>query len=155
MDSFTGKTSTFLNLEITNDGFYPDIKLGELQRFYRVPTEHKNDVIEHHIRLAISDCNHQLAVQKAKWRAQGFTMLEQVDAAMIGDELANVEQYKRAVFCRTVGLLVMAFATMNRREVAENQAKESEDTIQYFLAQSGRAIRRLLGLTENVSVELL
>lgn len=153
--SFTGKPDTFLNTEIKNDGFYPDIKLGELQRFYRVPAEYKNDVIEHHTRLAISDCNSQLAVQKAKWRAQGFTMLEQVDAAMIGEELANVEQYKRAVFCRTVGLLVMAFATLNRREAAENLAKESEDTYQYFLAQSGRAIRRLLGLTENVSVELL
>lgn len=153
--SFTGKPDTFLNTEIANDGFYPDIKLGELQRFYRVPTEHKQDVIEHHTRLAIGDCNNQLAVQKAKWVAMGFTMLEQVDAATIGDELAKVEQYKRAVFCRTVGLLVMAFATLNRREVAENQAKEGDETIQYFLAQSGRAIRRLLGLTENVSVELL
>lgn len=153
--SFTGKPDTFLNTEITNDGFYPDIKLGELQRFYRVPAEYKNDVIEHHTRLAISDCNAQLAVKKAEWVALGHTMLEQVDAAMIGDELTKVEQYKRAVFCRSVGLLVMAFATLNRREVAENHAKESDETIQYFLAQSGRAIRRLLGLTENVSVELL
>lgn len=153
--SFTGKPDTFLHTEITNDGFYPDIKLGELQRFYRVPAEYKSDVIEHHARLAISDCNAQLAVKKAEWIALGHTMLEQVDAAMIGDELTKVEQYKRAVFCRTMGLLVMAFATLNRREQAENLAKEGDDTIQYHLAQSGRAIRRLLGLTENVSVELL
>lgn len=153
--SFTGKPDTFLNTEITNDGFYPDIKLGELQRFYRVPAEYKQDVIEHHTRLAISDCNAQLAVKKAEWVALGHTILEEVDTGMIAQEFANVEQYKRAVFCRAVGLLVMAFATLNRREVAENQAKEGEDTIQYFLAQSGRAIRRLLGLTENVSVELL
>lgn len=153
--SFTGKPDTFLNTEITNDGFYPDIKLGELQRFYRVPAEYKSDVIEHHTRLAISDCNAQLAVKKAEWIAQGFTMLESVDNAMIGDELAKVEQYKRAVFCRAMGLLVMAFATLNRREQAENLAKEGDETIQYHLAQSGRAIRRLLGLTENVSVELL
>jgi hypothetical protein len=153
--SFTGKSETFLNTEITNDGFYPDINLGELQRFYRVPAEYKQDVIEHHTRLAISDCNAQLAVKKAEWNIQGFTMLEQVSSAEIGGQLERVEQYKRAVFCRAVGLMVMAFATLNRREVAENQAKESDDTIQYFLAQSGRAIRRLLGLTENVSVELL
>lgn len=153
--SFTGKPDTFLAIEITNDGFYPDIKLGELQRFYRVPTEYKQDVIEHHTRLAISDCNAQLAVRKAEWIAQGNTMLEQVSSATVGGELAHVEQYKRAVFCRALGLLLMAFATMNRREQAENLAKESEDTHQYFLAQSGRAIRRLLGLTENVSVELL
>lgn len=155
MTSFTGKPEAFLNTEITNDGFYPDIKLGELQRFYRVPAEYKQEVIEHHTRLAISDCNEQLAAKKAEWIAQGYDTLAMTSALEVGDVLTNIEQYKRAVFCRTVGLLVMAFATLNRREVAENQAKESDDTIQYFLAQSGRAIRRLLGLTENVSVELL
>lgn len=153
--SFTGKSETFLNTEITNDGFYPDIKLGELQRFYRVPAEYKQDVIEHHTRLAVSDCNAQLLVRKAGWIAQGFTTLEQVNDSVVGGELATVEQYKRAVFSRAVGLLLMAFATLNRREAAENIAKESEETFQYHLAQSGRAIRRLLGLTENVSVALL
>jgi hypothetical protein len=153
--SFTGKSETFLNTVITNDGFYPNIQLGELQRFYRVPTEHKQDVIEHHLRLAISDCNAQLAVRKVEWVMLGFNSLEQVSTEQIGNVHNVVEQYKRAVFCRTVGLLVMAFATLNRREAGENLAKEGDDNIQYFLAQSGRAIRRLLGITENVSVELL
>ena len=153
--SFTGKPDTYLNSVIVNDGFFPNISLGELQRFYRVPAEYRQEVVEHHTRLAVSDCNAQLAVRKAEWLELGNNTLEQVNTAEIGGQVALVEQYKRAVFCRAVGLLLMAFATINRREQAENLAKESDDTNQYFLAQSGRAIRRLLGLTENVSVELL
>ena len=106
-------------------------------------------------RQSIRNLNAQLAVRKAEWLELGNNTLEQVNTAEIGGQVALVEQYKRAVFCRAVGLLLMAFATINRREQAENLAKESDDTNQYFLAQSGRAIRRLLGLTENVSVELL
>lgn len=153
--SFTGKPETFLNTEITNDGFFPNIKLCELQLFYRVPAEYKTEVIEHHARLAISDCNAQLAVKKVEWIALGFNSLEQVSTEQLGNVSNVIEQYKRAVFCRVMGLLVIAFATFNRREQGENLAKESEETFQTHMANSGRAIRRLLGLTENVSVELL
>jgi hypothetical protein len=89
------------------------------------------------------------------WQGQGFSMLEQVSNGELGGELVLVEQYKRAVFCRAMALMVPVFATLNRREAGENLAKEGDSTQQGFLADSSRALRNLLDLTENVSVALL
>jgi len=152
--SFTGKSESFLNKTISNDGFFPDLNLGEFQKVYRVPAEYTQDLVEQKLRLSISDCNLQLAVQKVDWIQQGVTKLEDMDTA-IGGFPVMVEQYKSAVYSRAKGLLLMEFPTFNRREQAENEAKESPGNLQYYLAQSGRAVRRLLGLPENVSVELL
>lgn len=153
--SFTGKPQTFLTTEIINDGFFPDLSLGELQKVYRIPAEYQQDMVEAHLCLAMSDCNAQLAVKRQEWIGLGFETLQAVADQEVGIDVMFVHQYKRAVFMRAKGLMLMQFATLNRREQAENLAKESEETYQECLAQSGRAIRRLLGLTENVSVELL
>lgn len=153
--SFTGKSEVFLNTQIDNDGFFPDLNLGDLQRVYRIPTEYTPQMIETHLRLAMSDCNSQLAVKRFEWKELGFNSLQAVADQEVGIDVMFVEQYKRAVYMRAKGLLLGQFATMNRREQAENLAKESDETYQECLAHSGRAIRRLLGLTENISVALL
>lgn len=153
--SFTGKPETFLETTIENDGFFPDISLGEFQEVYRVPAEYKQELVEHHTRQAIDDCNQQLLIKKKEWLDAGFESLNEVSSAEIGSKNLKVEQYKRAVFNRAMGLMVLAFATLNRRSEAENLAKESDDTFQHYMAESGRAIRRLLGVAENISVALL
>ena len=153
--SFTGKPQTFLATEIPNDGFFPNLSLGDLQMVYRIPAEYQQEMVATHLRLAMSDCNHLLAVRRQEWISLGFTTLQAVADAEQGLDVMFVHQYIRAVFMRAKGLMLMQFATLNRREQAENLAKESEETYQECLAQSGRAIRRLMGLTENVSVELL
>jgi hypothetical protein len=153
--SFTGKSQTFLDTTLVNDGFFPDLNLGELQKVYRIPAEYQQEMIEQKLRVAMSDCNQMLAVRKAEWIGVGINALVDLEWGDIGGKPVAVDQYKSAVYCRTKGLLLMEFATTNRREAAENEAKESDETFQYYLAQSGRHVRRLMGLTENVSVELL
>ncbi len=153
--SFVGKTQTFLNTDIANDGFFPALNLGDFQKVYRIPTEYTQELVEQKLRLAISDCNKLLAVVKLQWIGAGYASLADVPGEEIGGVKQSIDQYKSAVFMRAKGLLLMEFPTINRREQAENEAKESEDNFQYYLAQSGRAIRRFLGVPENISVELL
>jgi Phage head completion protein (GPL) len=153
--SFTGKPQTFLETELENDGFFPDISLGELQEVYRVPAEYKQELVEHHTRQAMDDCNEQLLVKKTEWIEEGFESLEDVSDAELGGKPVKIEQYKRAVFNRAMGLMILSFATLNRRAEAENLAKESDDTFQHYMAESRRSIRRILQLPENISVELL
>lgn len=153
--SFVGKPQTFLDATIANDGFWPDINLGDFQKVYRVPAEYTQELVEHHTRLAMSDCNQQLLAKKTEWTTLGFSTLDEVDQDQGGIDGDLLLQYQRAVFCRAMGLMILAFKTLQRREQAENLAKEGADTHQDYFAQSGRAIRRFLGLPENVSVELI
>lgn len=155
MSGFTGKPETFLETVIENDGFFPDISLGEFQKVYRVPAEYKQELVEHHTRQAMDDCNEQLLLKKDEWITQGFSSIDAVSSAEIGGKNLKEEQYKRAVFNRAMGLMILAFATLNRRAEAENLAKEGDDTFQHYMAESGRSIRRLLGVPENISVALL
>ena len=55
--------------------------------------------------------------------------------------------YRRAVFCRAKGLLLQQFATIERREAARNDAKETPETAQTFLAQADAALAALTGRT--------
>ena len=153
--SFTGKPETFLNTTLANDGFFPDVNLGDFQRLYRVPAEYKQALVEHHLRIAMADCNRSLATQKTLWVMAGHNSLAQVNDATLGGVNEMVTQYQRAVFCRGMGLLVRAFTSLNRREQAENLAKEGVDVVQDYFAESLHAVRRLKGIGENITVELL
>lgn len=151
----SGRTETFLNSTIKNDGFFPDLKLGDFQLVYRVPGEYKQELIEEHLRIAMGDCNLMLAEKVQEWVLNGAVTLADTTDVFVGGKNVKVMQYERAVFCRAMALLVRAFATLNRRTEAENLAKEGESTKDDYFTQANRAIRRLLGQPENITAELL
>lgn len=153
--SFTGKPEAYLESTLENDGFFPDISLGEFQRLYRVPAEYLQELVEHHLRLAISDCNDALAEQQTIWIKHGAEQLEDVSDRAIGGKKVLVMQYNRAVYARAMGLLVRAYTSLNRKAEAEQLAKEGVDVTQDYFAQSKHALRRLRGVGENITVELI
>ncbi len=153
--SFTGKPETFLNSTIANDGFFPNLSLGDFQVFYRLPVEFKQEVVEHHLRLAMVDCNAKLEDKKNEWVLLGACELAQADGREIGGKNILVEQYQRAVFCHAKATMLREFATVNRRQEAENLGKESAETHDDYFAQAKRAVRTLLGIKETITVELI
>jgi hypothetical protein len=153
--SFTGKPENYLNKAIANEPFYPELDLGEFQRIYRLPTEYTQELVEQKLRMAVADCNALLIAKRAEWIGQGHFTLADVPGETFGGVATVIDQYKSAVYNRAKGLLLMEFPTFTRREQAENAAKDSAENFQYFLAQAGRALRRLIGVPENVSVALL
>ncbi len=83
---------------------------------------------------------------------EGHATLAEVDAADAGNRLRD---YKAAIFYRAKALLLIDFQTMSRRESADDQAKEADSTYQRLMAESRKAVRRLLGYGTTVDVELL
>ncbi|WP_299594329.1 head completion/stabilization protein [uncultured Microbulbifer sp.] len=153
--SFTGKTDSYLESTIENNGFFPDLSLGNFQRLYRVPAEYHQEKVEHHLRLAMLDVNSDLFDQQDAWMTDGHATLGAVSAETIGGESVLEEQYRRAVFCRATANLFGEFATIYRREVGDSQAKESESTAQMYRSQADRALRHLQGTKTNITAELL
>lgn len=150
--SFSGRPETFMTETITNDGFFPDLVVGDFQKLHRVPSSFADDAILHQLRLAVGHINDVLAARQAEWIALGYTTLAQVNAATDG---AQLDYYRAAVFNRAKANLLADFQTFSRREIAAEQAREGDAIHGSLLAESYRAVRALLGLQRNINAELL
>ncbi|MGZ5025697.1 MAG: head completion/stabilization protein [Methylobacter sp.] len=144
--SLNGKPSLTTAAALANDGFWPELLLGDLMDNYRIPSEYADNVIKTGLTLAMIRVNDKLGKVKAKLQTDGYDSLADYTAAHpepINDSDVFTEHYKNAVFCRAKAGLLKNFQTINRRPQAENQAKEGDDTEDYWLDESQASIAEL------------
>jgi hypothetical protein len=153
--SFTGRPTSYLETVIANDGFFPDLSLGDFQKMYGTPADIMQEKAEHLLRLAVIDVNDRLAVEQNIWQAGNHATLAEIPAQQIGGKSRLVIQYQRAVFSLATAMAFRQYATVTRREIGEHKAAESLDTEQMYRAESDRAIRNLRGIDTNITVELI
>lgn len=140
---------------ISNDGFFPDLQVGEFVALYRIPSEYKAMVITDGLELGIIEINTQLQSFRS-----AITQLTLVDYCLanvetIGNEPVLIKKYKEAVFCYAKAQLLQQFKTMNRKPEAENLAKEAPETEQYWLERSTMAAQFMfnkLGLSQRPTI---
>lgn len=144
--SLTGKPDLTTAAAFINDGFWPDLSIGDLLSKYRVPAEYADDTINWGLTLALVNVNIELEPVKAAIGVLGFTALAAYSQAnphtVNGEPVVNV-QYKQAVYCRAKAFLLQQFNSLNRRQIAEDAAKEAPETEQWWLDQSAKAIKQL------------
>ncbi len=165
--SFTGKSDLTSIQAITNDGFWIDASMQDLITKYRIPAEYDNDTIKWGLSLAVIRINEKLERVKQVILAMPYSdfdaYLNAHSHPVVGSELLQVH-YEAAIYSYAKALLLQQFATMNRREIAENQAKESAQTEQYWLDESEKSVAAILraffpdddfSSTANVHVSLI
>ncbi|MGJ0515166.1 MAG: head completion/stabilization protein [Methylomicrobium sp.] len=141
--SLTGKPALTTSAALANDGFWPDVALGDLLSKYRVPAEYADETIKTGVMLSMVRVNKKLAKVETAIIALGYVTLQaycDANIQQIAGEDVLILQYRHAVFCRAKAFLLRQFPTVNRRPVAENEAKEAPETEQYWLDQSQAAI---------------
>ncbi len=143
--SFSGKPTTFVEQAIENDGFWPDLSVTEFQKGYRLPAEYLVDMLTADLTMAMVEVNTDLAKLKARWQAAGVSNVETADTTVLPERTFQAATYKRAVYSRAKASLLTQFATVNRRESAENIGKELPERSETFLAFSQAAVRSLQG----------
>ncbi|MFJ3375385.1 head completion/stabilization protein [Pseudomonas sp. NPDC086112] len=143
--SFSGKPTTFVEQAIENDGFWPDLSLAEFQKGYRLPAEYLVDMLATDLTTAMIEVNGDLAKRKAAWQNAGVTTVESADPMVLPERTFHAATYKRAVYCRAKASLLTQFATVTRRESAENTGKELPERGETFLEFSQQAVRSLQG----------
>lgn len=154
--SFTGKTETYLNTEIANDGFFPAVKVGDFQRDYNIPAKHELETVSNRLRLAMMSINEQLATQKASWFIAGHSTLADVPAETIDTVNVLVLRYFEAVLCYAKSLLIPEYAALNRKDANLNLDQDTVDLAMHWKQRSYKAIKKLTGKpTSSLSVELL
>ncbi|AKA83911.1 head completion/stabilization protein [Pseudomonas synxantha] len=143
--SFSGKPTTFVELKIENDGFWPDLSVSEFQKEQRLPAEYLVELLADALNTAMVEVNTDLAKCKARWQANGVKQVESADSRLLPERTFQVKLYKRAVYHRAKASLLPQFATVTRRESAENTGKEAPERAETFLAFSQQAVRALQG----------
>jgi hypothetical protein len=146
--SFSGKPTTFVELTIENDGFWPDLSLSEFQKEQRLPAEYLVELLADTLKSAMFDVNIDLSRVKTKLQAAGVSSLQAAAGLATPAEWAyshKITLYKRAVYSRAKGNSLPQFATVTRRESAENTGKEAPERAETFLAFSQQAVRALQG----------
>ena len=134
----TGKTATTV---LAGDGWYPDLPVAEFMELYRLPAEYAEQLIADHLDLARIWAAGALTVWRAEQEGKGHAAISNIPVH--GVEGGALRLYRRAVFCRAKGLLLQQFVTIERREAARNDAKETPETAQTFLAQADAALAAL------------
>ena len=103
--------------------------------------------LQDHLELAAIWAQRQLEEWRQQREAEGCTALASVPKGAL-------RLYRRAVFCHAKALLLAQFATVERREAAKNDAKESPETYRQFYAWAQDAIADILGRS-RADIELL
>jgi hypothetical protein len=147
--SLTGKPALTTSAALPNDGFWPGVAIGDLLNKYRIPAEYADETIKLGLTMAMVRVNEKLAKVKAAIITLGYATLQahcDANVRQIVGEDVMILQYRHAVFCRAKAFLLRQFPTVNRRPVAENEAKEAPETEQYWLDQSQAAIASFFDL---------
>ncbi|WP_100633104.1 head completion/stabilization protein [Pseudomonas qingdaonensis] len=152
--SFSGKPTTFVDQTIENNGFWPDLSVAEFQKAYRLPGEYLGELLVTQLNMAMYEVNDDLKRLTTSWRGLGITNVATADTLLLPERAHQVELYKRAVYCRAKGNALTDFATVTRREVAENTGKEAPERGETYLAFSQQAVRALQGRS-RITVALL
>jgi hypothetical protein len=143
--SFSGKPTIFVEQTIENDGFWPNLSIAEFQKGYRLPAEYLVDMLVTDLNTAMIEVNRDLAKRKGQWQNVGITSVESADPMVLPERTFHTATYKRAVYCRAKASLLTQFATVTRRDSAENTGKELPERGEAFLEFSQQAVRSLQG----------
>jgi hypothetical protein len=143
---FSGNpTSSAVPQQIENDGFWPDLDLGNFQRTHRLPADRLVDLQVTELTLAMGAVNTDLARKKTQWQSAGVSNVESADSTVLPERTYIAELYRQAVYYRAKAELLPQYATATRRETAENTGKEAPESSANLLARSQQAIRALQG----------
>ena len=143
--SFSGNPTKIVERQIENDGFWPSFSLAQFQEAHRLPGEYLVETLVDGLTTAMIEVNQDLARLKARWQAVGVSSVESADPMVLPERTFHVATYKRAVYCRAKANLLPQFATITRRESAENTGKEAPERAETFLAFSQASVRSLQG----------
>lgn len=146
--SLTGKSGNNIGAKVVNDGFWPNLQVAHLLNQYRIPAEYQSELTMNELELATINVNDALErVKEHVTTVLSFNSLSNYcssNDSKINDEYILIHRYKHAVFCYAKARLLQHYQTINRRKIAENEAKESDETEQYWLDESQSAIAAVL-----------
>lgn len=145
--SLTGRTSHTTQVTLEADGFWPSLTIGDLVGKYRIPSDYADSTVETGLLMGMIRTHESLERVKSKIQADGYATFDeylQANSLQVADKELLQIHYEHAAYSRAKAHLLQDFKTINRREVAENEAKESEQTEKFWLDESTASVAAIL-----------
>lgn len=151
---FNGNTTNYQQTTITNDGFWPNIAVGDFERSRAIPSDMQPDTVAGVVLSAVAQVNIELTFTKTKLMAEGYFAAAEVPSPSVNNKNQLETLYQQAVFARAKADLVVEFGSVTMRSAGNNQATQSDDTRAALLAESQQHIRAIKGV-HRCGIELL
>lgn len=133
------------NKVFSSETFFPDIETNPFYKQYRLPGELPEEMIDDCLVRAIAEVNTRLQAWKEARILENYASLAVVPATFVNGKSTNLKQYPRAVYCLAKAEILKETVTVDRKEIAENAAKTSEETEDKYREFAGKAIRYIMG----------
>lgn len=139
--------------EIETPEFWPNISMSEFVRERRIPTEYDQGQQRQSLKRAIATALIELTAWQFQQESQGKQHASECGQVIDGEGIA-ASLFTSAVYDRAKATLLSHFKTVNRREEADNLAKEERSTYDELLREYQESIRGILNISSS-SVMLL
>lgn len=139
--------------EIETPEFWPNISVSEFQNLKRIPTEYDAGQQRKALVRAIGTALIELDAWQTRQMQAGKNHANECGQVIDGEGIA-ASSFVSAVYDLAKATLLTHFKTVNRREEANNLAKEERSTYDELLREYQRSIRTILGIS-SASVMLL
>lgn len=149
---FNGNELSYQSVEITNDGFWPDINLADFQKQRQVPPDLDSDLLTDALLASIAEINLSLVFVKSQLMAKGYKAASEAPGAKANGQNALCAQYKKALYARAKADLIGEYTSIVSR--APNPKQENPETRSNLLAEAAFVIRNMKGL-KRVTVAMI
>lgn len=145
--SLTGKPQIPQAEPVVNDGFWPNLQVGDLITKFRVPSEYDQAVVKTGLVMAMLQVNRRLKSIQLQLLGAGYATFAAYNAdnshPVAGREELAIH-YENAVYSTAKAYLLKQFNSLNRRAVAENAAKEAPEMEDGWLDQAEIALASII-----------
>ncbi|MFH0274899.1 head completion/stabilization protein [Vibrio jasicida] len=139
--------------EIQTPEFWPNISMSDFQNIKRIPTEYDAGQQRNALVRAINNTIIELGAWEQSQIQAGKTNANQCGQIIDGKGAAE-SLFISAVYDLAKATLLTHFKTVNRREEANNEAKEERSTYDELVREWQRSVRGILEIS-SASVLLL
>ena len=148
---FTGSSDAhYQDTEITNDGFWPNLNVGDFEKRRGIPAAQDPERITISLVNAMAEVNRALIQLKTQYLEQGYGSAADVPVTpIVNGKNRLVIQYESAVNSRAKADLLPDIATVHTKDKGDHLADRSTDTRDDLMAESQRVIRNMLGVSRS------
>lgn len=151
----SGKGIGYSAQTITNDGFWPDVCVGDFEQGSALPADMDSNTTTAALLAAIGEINLQLEEYRQAQEAKGYASSRELPGPrVVKGENAQTANYIAAVHARAKAALLPEFATVTERDARKDLAERSVPLRDQLLATSQQLVRVIKG-KRRVGVALL